>query len=112
MGGPKFSVADNAVVKHGSNLDTSVTAMNTQAGRFLQAIEPLQGVWQGTSFGSWTELTNAWSEAMKGLNKALTDIKGRVSNAGSLYNQYEAEQDADLKKAQGGADWAGTVVRI
>lgn len=110
--GPKFSVADNAVVKHGSNLDTSIAALNTQAGRFLQAIEPLQGVWQGTSYGSWEALTKAWSDAMKGLNKALTDIKGRVSNAGNLYNQYEAEQDADLKKDYSSSNWDATQVRI
>lgn len=110
--GPKFAVRENSVVKHSSNLETSETAMNTQAGRFLQAIEPLQGVWQGTSYGSWGELTKAWSDAMKGLNKALADIKGRVGNAGALYNQYEQEQDADLKKAHGSANWDATTVRI
>jgi len=110
--GPKFAVRENAVVKHSSNLETSEQSMNAQAKRFIQAIEPLQGVWQGTSYGSWGQLTEAWNTAMSGLNKALTDIKGRVGNAGGLYNQYEAEQDADLKKAHGSSNWDGTAVRI
>ncbi|WP_037365798.1 WXG100 family type VII secretion target [Nakamurella lactea] len=110
--GPKFAVRENAVVKHSSNLETAETSMNTQAKRFIQAIEPLQGVWQGTSYGSWGELTEAWNTAMSGLNKALSDIKKRVGNAGALYNQYEAEQDADLKKVHGGANFDATQVRI
>lgn len=109
--GPKFAVRENAVVKHGSNLETSEQSLNTQAKRFIQAIEPLQGVWEGTSFGSWGQLTAAWNDAMRGLNKALAGIKGGVSNAGALYNQYEAEQDADLKKAHSAANWDQTKFR-
>lgn len=105
----KFSVANNAVNQHSSNLEKSEADLNGHARGFIQAIEPLQGSWQGTSFGSWTELTNAWNTAMSGLNKALADIKGRVHNAGALYDQYEQEQTANLGSAMRQAKFDQTV---
>lgn len=103
--GLSFAVRENAVNKHQSNLETSEAAMNDRAKAFITAIEPLQGVWQGTSFGSWSQLTDAWNGAMRELNKALSDIKGRVGNAGALYDQYHAEQAADLQKVYGAANF-------
>lgn len=104
--GPKFAVRDNSVNQHGSNLQTSEDQMNQRAKAFIEAIAPLESSWKGTSFGSWQELTNAWNEAMAGLNKALTDVKSRVGNAGSLYDQYHNEQTEALAKTMGGADFA------
>src|ERR1700753_4250945 len=78
----KFSVENNAV--------------NGQAWSFLAAIESLPGVWKGSSYGSWDKLTQAWHEAMAQLNSALADVKGRVGNAGALYDTYEAQQTSDL----------------
>lgn len=106
--GPKFAVRDNSVNTHSSNLQQSEDAMNAKAKQFITAIEPLDGVWQGSSFGSWQELTNAWNEAMAGLNKALADIKGRVGNAGSLYDQYHQEQTEALQSTMGAANFDGT----
>lgn len=110
--GPKFAVRDDSVTKHSSNLATSEASMNAQAKRFLAAIEPLQGVWQGTSFGSWEQLTTAWNEAMAGLNKSLADIKGRVGNAGSLYTQYEQDQTDQINSTMAGANFDGATVKI
>jgi hypothetical protein len=41
--GTKFSIIGDAVNVHASNLDSSVTALNSQARSFLTAIEPLPG---------------------------------------------------------------------
>jgi WXG100 family type VII secretion target len=109
--GPKFAVRDDSVNKHASNLDTSVAALNAQASAFTRAIEPLEDQWQGTAFGSWSELTSAWSSAMKDLNAALDSIRGRVGNAGQLYDQFEAQQTQALQKANASADWDATKFR-
>lgn len=110
--GPKFAVREDSVNKHGSNLQTSESAMNDQARRFLQAIEPLPEVWEGTSFGSWEQLTTAWNDAMKGLNKSLADIKGRVGNAGGIYDQYHQEQAEAINATMGASDFGAAQVRI
>jgi len=107
----KFSVANNAVNQHSSNLDTSVAGLNGQAKAFLSAIEQLPGVWKCTSYGSWDRLTQAWHQAMADLNGALTDIKGRVGNAGALYDRYEAEQTQQLDSTMAGAAWDATKYR-
>jgi WXG100 family type VII secretion target len=104
----KFSVTNNAVNVHSSNLDTSVTALNGHAKAFLSAIEGLPGVWKGTAYGSWDQLTRAWHEAMAGLNSALSDIKGRVGSAGQLYDRYEQEQTQQLNATMASAAWDGT----
>jgi WXG100 family type VII secretion target len=107
----KFSVTNNAVNQHASNLDTSVAALNSHAKSFLTAIEGLPAVWKGTAYGSWDRLTAAWHEAMTGLNSALTDIKGRVGNAGSLYDRYHAEQTDQLNATTASAAWDSTKFR-
>lgn len=109
--GPKFAVREDSVNKHASNLDTSVSALNSQASAFTQAIEPLQGQWQGTAFGSWQQLTAAWQAAMKDLNGALTSIRGRVGNAGHLYDQFHSQQAEQLQSTMGSANWDGTKFR-
>jgi WXG100 family type VII secretion target len=101
----KFSVANNAVNVHASNLETSVSQLNGQASAFLSAIEGLPSVWKGSAFGSWDRLTQAWSEAMAQLNSALADIHGRVGNAGQLYDRYEAEQTSQLDSTMASAAW-------
>jgi ESAT-6 family protein len=107
----KFSVENNAVNQHASNLDTSVAGLNGQAKAFLAAIEQLPGVWRGTSYGSWDRLTQAWHQAMADLNSALTDIKSRVGNAGQLYDRYEAEQTQQLDSTMASAAWDATKFR-
>jgi WXG100 family type VII secretion target len=107
----KFSVANNAVNQHASNLDTAVAGLNGQAKAFLTAIEGLPGVWQGTSYGSWDRLTTAWHQAMADLNSALNDIKARVGNAGQLYDRYEAEQTQQLDSTMASAAWDATKFR-
>lgn len=106
--GQKFAVVDGSVNKLSSNLDSAVGGLRAQGEAFKTAIEPLVGVWQGTSFGSWDELTSAWDSAMADLNAALDSIKSRVGNAGALYDRYEAEQAAALTSVAAGANWDGT----
>jgi WXG100 family type VII secretion target len=107
----KFSVRDDSVNKHASNLDTSVSSLNAQAAAFEGAIGPLRQSWQGTAFGSWDSLTKAWDDAMKNLNAALTSVRGRVGNAGQLYDTYHAQQTEALQAAMGAANWDGTKFR-
>lgn len=107
----KFAIRDDSVNKHASNLDTSVGSLNAQAASFQSAIEPLPQVWQGTAFGSWDELTKAWSAAMKDLNGALTSIRGRVGNAGQLYDRYHTQQAESIRSTLGTANWDGTKFR-
>ncbi len=107
----KFSVENNAVNAHATNLDTAVSSLNGQAAGFLSAIEALPGVWKGASFSSWDSLTRAWHEAMAQLNGALTEVRSRVGNAGQLYDAYEAEQAGQLDSAMGSASWDATKFR-
>ncbi|MFD7653968.1 WXG100 family type VII secretion target [Actinosynnema sp. NPDC059797] len=103
--GTKFSITDNSVNTHATNLDTSVAALNSQARSFISAIEPLPAVWKGSAFQSWDQLTNTWNQAMADLNKALEDIKGRVGNAGGLYDTYHTEQTGQLDSTMASANW-------
>jgi WXG100 family type VII secretion target len=107
----KFSIRDDSVNKHASNLDTSVSALNAQAGSFETAIAPLRDQWQGTAFGSWDELTKAWHASMKDLNGALDSIRGRIGSAGSLYDSYHQHQAEAIRAAAGAANWDGTKFR-
>ncbi|MGC9668866.1 WXG100 family type VII secretion target [Planosporangium sp. 12N6] len=109
--GTKFSITDNAVNQHASNLNTSVDALNSQAKAFLAAIEPLPAVWKGSAFQSWAQLTAKWNEAMADLNKALTDIKSRVGTSGQLYDTYHAEQTSQLQATTNQANWDGAKFR-
>ncbi len=109
--GTKFSITDNAVNQHSSNLDTSVAALNGQASAFISAIEPLPAVWKGAAFQSWDQLTKRWNQAMADLNKSLEDIKSRVGNAGRLYDTYHAEQASQLQSTMGSANWDGAKFR-
>jgi WXG100 family type VII secretion target len=106
--GQKFAVVENSVNHLSSNLDSAVAMLKSQGGAFKQAIEPLEGEWQGTSFGSWDELTKAWDAAMTDLNSALDSIKARVGNAGALYDQYQSEQAAELNTVTASANWDST----
>jgi WXG100 family type VII secretion target len=109
--GPKFAIYEDSVNKHAANLETSVAGLNAQASAFTSAIEPLQGQWQGTAFGSWQQLTTAWDQAMADLNKALDGIKGRVGNAGGLYDTYHQQQAEQLASTMGSANWDATKFR-
>jgi WXG100 family type VII secretion target len=109
--GAKYSITGDAVNTHATNLDTSVNSLNTQAGAFLTAIEPLPAVWKGSAYGSWDQLTRAWHEAMGELNGALDDIRGRVGNAGALYDRYHAEQTGHLSGVNASANWDATKFR-
>lgn len=107
----KFSITDDSVNKHASNLDTSVSSLNAQAAAFENAIGPLRDQWQGTAFGSWDDLTKAWDSAMKDLNTALGSIRGRVGNAGQLYDTYHQQMAESIQTARGSANWDGTKFR-
>jgi WXG100 family type VII secretion target len=101
-------VENNAVNAHASNLDTAVSSLNGQAAAFLSAIESLPGVWKGSSYGSWDKLTQAWHDAMGQLNSALAQVKGRVGDAGQLYDTYESQQTSELDSTLASAAWDST----
>lgn len=101
----KFEITDDSVNAHSSNLDTSISSLNSQARQFISAIEPLPQVWKGQAFQSWSQLTERWNQAMADLNKALTDIKGKVGQAGKLYDTYHAEQASQLQSTMASANW-------
>ena len=103
--GTRFSITGDAVNQHAANLDTSVSALNSQAKAFLDAIQPLPAVWKGSAYSSWDQLTRAWNEAMTELNSALAEIKARVGDAGGLYDRYHAEQTSHLSQTTASADW-------
>jgi WXG100 family type VII secretion target len=107
----KFAIRDDAVNRHAVSLDTSVGALNSQAAAFEAAIAPLPQVWQGTAFQSWDQLSKAWQSAMKDLNQALDAIRGRVGDAGGLYDRYHQQQAEALQAAMGAANWDGTKFR-
>lgn len=107
----KFSVENNAVNVHATNLDSAVSSLNGQAAAFLSAIESLPGVWKGASFSSWNALTQAWHEAMAQLNSALGEVTSRVGNAGQLYDTYESEQTGQLDSVLSSAAWDATRFR-
>jgi WXG100 family type VII secretion target len=109
--GTKFSVTDNSVNAHASNLDTSVSMLNSQAKSFIAAIEPLPSVWKGSAYQSWDALTAKWNAAMAELNAALTNIKGRVGDAGRLYDTYHGEQTSQLQSTEASANWDATKFR-
>ena len=50
----------------------------------------------------------AWHDAMAQLNSALAQVKGRVGNAGALYDTYEAQQTSDLDSVMASAAWDST----
>jgi WXG100 family type VII secretion target len=109
--GQKFAVIENSVNQLSSNLDSAAAMLRSQGAAFRTAIEPLEGDWQGTSFGSWDQLTKAWDAAMTALNSALDSIKERVGNAGGLYDRYQSEQAAQLNSVAAGANWDATKFR-
>lgn len=110
--GAKYSITGDAVNTHATNLDTSVSSLNTQASAFLSAISQLPGVWKGSAYGSWDQLTRAWHEAMTELNGSLTDIRSRVGDAGALYDKYQVEQQSHLTQVNASANWDATKSRV
>jgi len=112
MGGStKFSITGGAVNKHAGNLDTSVAGMNASLTSFINALESLPGVWQGTAYRSFDALQKRWQDASKQLNGALGDVRRRVGDAGKLYDQYHAEQASTIGRANSSANWDGTKFR-
>ena len=108
--GTKFSISGDAVNRHAGNLDTSVAGLNADLRQFISALAGLPGVWQGMAFRSFDQLQQRWQEASRELNGALEGIRGRVGNAGALYDQYHAEQRAAIDRAAA-ADWDATRFR-
>jgi ESAT-6 family protein len=112
MGGStKFSITGGAVNKHAGNLDSSVAGMNASLTQFINALEGLPGVWQGTAYKSFDGLQKRWQGASKELNAALGSIRQRVGDAGKLYDTYHAEQAATISRANSSANWDGTKFR-
>jgi WXG100 family type VII secretion target len=109
--GTKFSITGDAVNKHGSNLDGSVHNMNANLRQFIAALEGLPGVWRGSAFQSFDQLSKRWELASRDLNSALNNIRGRVGNAGQLYDTYHAEQVSNLNRTTAAANWDGAKFR-
>ncbi|GGL96250.1 WXG100 family type VII secretion target [Nakamurella endophytica] len=109
--GPKFAVRDDAVNRHATHLETAEASMNAQAAAFLAAVEPLPAEWRGSSYASWSRLTEAWNAAVADLNRALGAIRSCVRDAGGLYDRYESQQTAALAAVHGASDWDGARFR-
>jgi WXG100 family type VII secretion target len=103
--GTKFSIIGDAVNRHAGNLDGSVADLNAGLQQFINALAGLPGVWRGAAFQSFAQLQQRWEQASRDLNLALGDIRGRVGEAGALYDQYHADQQATIGRAAGAAAW-------
>lgn len=110
-GSTKFSITGGAVNKHASNLDTSVAGMNASLTQFINALQGLPGVWQGTAYKSFDALQKRWQDASRDLNNALTSIRSRVGDAGKLYDKHHSEQAATISRANSSANWDATKFR-
>lgn len=109
--GTNYAITNDAVNRHASNLDGSVAAMNADLGQFIAALSALPGVWRGASFQSFDQVQTRWQEATRGLNAALTSIRGRVGDAGRIYDAGQAEQAATFGSLAAGADWDAATFR-
>jgi WXG100 family type VII secretion target len=103
--GTKFSIMGDAVNRHAGNLDGSVADLNANLQQFINALAGLPGVWRGAAFQSFDQLQQRWEQASRDLNLALGEIRGRVGEAGTLYDQYHADQQATIGRAAGAAAW-------
>lgn len=109
--GAKYSITDNAVVQHASNLDRSTASMNQNLSQFINSVASLPGVWKGASFSSFDQLQQRWEAATKDLNSALQDITSRVGNSGQIYDRGQAEQKAQLDGVNAAANWDASKFR-
>jgi WXG100 family type VII secretion target len=103
--GSKFSITGDAVNRHAGNLDASVADLNANLQQFINALAGLPGVWRGAAFQSFDQLQQRWEQASRDLNGALGAIRGRVGDAGGLYDRYHADQQATVSRAAAGANW-------
>ena len=103
--GTRFSITGDAVNRHAVNLDTTVADLNANLQQFINALAGLPGVWHGAAFLSFDQLRQRWEQASRDLNGALGTIRGRVGNAGALYDRYHAEQQAAISRTAASADW-------
>jgi WXG100 family type VII secretion target len=101
--GTKFSITGDAVNRHATNLDSSVAGLNADLSQFVHAVSALPGVWRGAAFSSFDQLQQRWQQASRELNAALDGIRGRVGSSGATYDQYHAEQQANLNRTASSA---------
>lgn len=99
-----LSVDHGAVTNHVQSLEQHHQTLKEQSQRFLDVIEPLKGVWKGTSVGPWEEMTANWHESMSNVNAALDELTGRVDTAGQTYRSGEEEQTSMLQNRLAGMD--------
>lgn len=107
----RYSIAEAAVARHAGNLDQTHAAMNTALTQFSSALAGLPGVWRGASYGSFAEVQGQWQRATTDLNRALDDIRGRVTRSATLYDTGEADQAASLRQVGQSVDWAAGTFR-
>ena len=105
MSSQNMSVEHSAVSTHVSSLQTNHSQLTTQAGQFIDAIEPLKSSWKGSSVAAWENMTNAWHENMEHINSALEELTGRVEQAGKDYQAGEEEQTSMLQQRFAGMDF-------
>lgn len=99
-----LSVDHSAVSSHVQSLQHHHQTLQEQSQRFLDVIEPLKGVWKGTSVVPWDDMTANWHESMTNVNTALDQLTGRVDSAGQIYRTGEEEQTSTLQNRLAGMD--------
>ncbi|MGL4177392.1 MAG: WXG100 family type VII secretion target [Dermatophilaceae bacterium] len=109
--GQQFSITDNAVGQHASNLDASTAQMNANLQQFISSLSSLPGVWKGTAFQSFEQVQQRWEAASRDLNSALTDIRGRVGSSAQIYDAGHAEQAAGINQINASANWDASKFR-
>lgn len=100
-----YSVTDGSIAAHAARLDSTHQAMNSALTQFSASLSSLPAVWRGASFTSFSEVQTRWQNATTELNRALADIKDRVSTSATLYQAGETEQASALRHVGQSADW-------
>ena len=103
--GAKYSITDNAVGQHATNLDTSIASLNANLTQFINAVSSLPGAWKGSAYTSFEQLKTQWENSSRDLNKALSDIRQRVGGSAQVYDTEHSQQTADLNKINTSANW-------
>lgn len=103
-GQQSMSVEHGALGAHVNALRENHQKLMEQSSRFLEAIEPLRGVWKGSSFGSWDTMTQNWKECMDQVNSALNELLGRADVVHKEYQSGEEEQAQTLSQRLAGMD--------
>lgn len=107
----KYSITNDSVARHATNLDQAVQSMNQNLNQFISSLQSLPGVWKGSSFTSFDGVQQRWQQASRELNRALSEIRGRVGNSAQIYESGHQQQTADINQINASANWDASAFR-